>query len=249
MILAERHPAEAVVDRRVVLDLDDHVAVLLPQVPRALLALEFVHEHPDARPIEEVFEVGGRGAAMHAREVAARRLDRRRQLHGVDVAGLDLGLHEEVPDAAEDARQDAEDADLGLVHDRLIPLADRAEVGADANAFHGEEPARVVRQAQRRAAEAPSAELRKRHPRDAHVPARPLPVQPLLDLAHRQVMPVGGDCGAEYPSAALRRGSMVDVMRESRRGSRPTSGSIASCRTACSPGTPSPFRGRSSSCG
>ena len=63
------------------------------------------------------------GPLVHASVVAEGGLDGRRELHTADVARLLLRLEAEVQHPADPPGQDAEDADLGLLDDRLVRRA------------------------------------------------------------------------------------------------------------------------------
>ena len=73
---------------------------------------------------------------MAARVVAAGRLDRRGELDATDCPGLGLGLHEELEDAVAAGDEEAEDPDLGLGDDRLLPAS---PVSVDIDPDDGEE--------------------------------------------------------------------------------------------------------------
>ena len=184
--LPERQPVEVVVQRDVVAGLHDDVPVPLAQEEEPLLGLKLIHQYAIDAALQEEVEVARALAAVHTRVVAARRLDRRRQLDQVDVARLHLGLEQEVQDAVEALGQDAEDADLGLVDDRLLEAEGSGEVAPGADPLHPEEVPGFVRQVARVRLEAPSAQRRERDPFDV-APLRPAPlVQPAAG---------GGDVG------------------------------------------------------
>ena len=81
-------------------------------------------------------------------------------------------------DAIKALGQDAQDADLGLVDDRLLEAERSGEVAPGPDPLHPEEVAGFVRQVTRVRLEAPSAQRRERDPFDV-APLRPAPlVQP-----------------------------------------------------------------------
>ncbi|CAM5531453.1 hypothetical protein SVIOM74S_02581 [Streptomyces violarus] len=119
--LTQRQPVEVLVQRDLVEHLDDHVAVALAVEPGALFGLEHIGDHLPFGGVAEVLQVRDGLAAVHPRVVAAGGLDRRGELESAGVARLELGLDEAVQDPVALLHQEAEDAHLGLVHDRLGP--------------------------------------------------------------------------------------------------------------------------------
>ena len=184
--LPERQPVEVVMQRDVLAGLHDDVPVPLPQEEEPLLGLELIHEDAVLAGRQEEVEIPWALAAVHARVVAARRLDRRRQLDQVDVARLHLGLEQKVQHPVEALGQDAEDADLGLVDDRLLEAEGSGEVAPGADPLHPEEVPGFVRQVTRVRLEAPSSQRRERDPFD---------VAPLLPAPLVQPAASGGDVG------------------------------------------------------
>ena len=57
---------------------------------------------------------------MHLHEVALRRLDGRRDLDLIHVAGFNLGLHQKIQDAIKFLADDSKISDLILQDDRLL---------------------------------------------------------------------------------------------------------------------------------
>ena len=169
---------EVVVERDVLAGLHDDVPVPLAQEEEPLLGLELIHQHAIDAALQEEVEIPRALAAVHAGVVAPCRLDRRRQLNQIDVARLHLGLEQKVQDAIEALGQDAQDADLGLVDDRLLEAQGGREVAPGADSLHPEEVPGVVDQVTRVRLEAPSSQRRERDPFDV-APLRPAPlVQP-----------------------------------------------------------------------
>ncbi|KAF5032385.1 hypothetical protein DSECCO2_617840 [anaerobic digester metagenome] len=194
--LAEGQPAEVLVDRHLVVDRDHHVAVALAQKARALLGLELVQEHAGPARLGEVFEVARGLPAVDAGIVAARGLDRGRELEHVDVAGLHLGLHEEVEHAVDLPGEQAQDAHLGLVDDGLVPGGDGAAAGLHADAFDGEEFSGAVSQAQGILEIGPLVEGGQRHAPDREPVAAVLGREPVEHGVH-----VGEDAGKRAAGA------------------------------------------------
>lgn len=71
---------------------------------------------------QEVLDEGGGSAVVAAPVVALGGLDRRGGLHDADVAGLRLGLDEEVGGVPAWPDEEAEDSDLGLIDQRLVEM-------------------------------------------------------------------------------------------------------------------------------
>ena len=173
-------------ERDVLAGLHDDVPVPLAQEEEPLLGLELIHEYAIHAALQEEVEVARTLTAVHARVVAARRLDRRRQLDEVDVARLHLGLEQKVQDAVKPFGQDAQHADLGLVDDRLLEAEGSGEVAPGADPLHPEEMSRVVYEVTGVRLEAPSPQSLERDPFD---------VAPLRAAALVQPAAGGGDVG------------------------------------------------------
>jgi hypothetical protein len=150
----------------VLLHLHDEVPVALAQEPRPLLGLQDVEQHVARSRAVDVLDVAHRVATVHAEDVAARRLDRRRQLRLPEVAGLDLGLDERVHDAVDLPHEQGEEPDLRLQQDRLRPLAPPPVVRRDGQPLDREEPAGIVPDRSVRAVEAPVLKVGERGPLD-----------------------------------------------------------------------------------
>ena len=173
-------------ERDVLAGLHDDVPVPLAQEEEPLLGLELIHEDAVDAALQEEVEVARALAAVHAGVVTPCRLDRRRQLNQVDVARLHLGLEQKVQDAIEALGQDAQDADLGLVDDRLLEAEGGGEVAPGPDPLHAEEVPGFVRQVARVRLETPSPQVRERNPFDMAA----LRAAPLVQPAAR-----GGDVG------------------------------------------------------
>ncbi len=85
--------------------------------------------------------------------IAARRLHCWRELHHVDIARFHFDLHEKIKDAVELFGQDSQNADFGLVDDRLRPLVDWAKISFNPNPLDGEKLAARMNQVSRRVLE------------------------------------------------------------------------------------------------
>ena len=97
----------------------DDVAVSLAEKAGGLLGLYLIDDDLVLLCVNEVVEVCGTCAAVLLREVGFCRLDGRRKLDFVDVARLDLRLHQIVHFAVYALADDAEIADLVLEDDGL----------------------------------------------------------------------------------------------------------------------------------
>ena len=106
--------------RHIITRHNHHVPVALSQETRGLLGLYLIDYNVVLLRIGEVVKVGWRLASMQPHEVAARRLRRRRYLHLVYVARLNLCLHEEVHDTIELLANDTEEANFILDYDGLL---------------------------------------------------------------------------------------------------------------------------------
>lgn len=192
--LAEREPAEVVVPGDVLGGLDHHVPVALVQEVRAVFGLQEVDQDVGAAGPGEVLEVADGRTTVCLGVVAAGRLHGRRQLHRVDVAGLHLGLHQEVQDAAELPDQDAQGADLGLDDDRPGIARGGAVAVLGAQPLDGEEPAAAVAQVPGAGLAVPLVEGVEGDPGDLEVACAALGV-PGAEVAEREVRTVLGGEG------------------------------------------------------
>ena len=108
-------------------------------------------------------------------------LHRRRELHYIDVSGLHLRLHQKVPGSFDDFRQQAEDSDLRLHDNRLVPSLDPADIRRDVEALDREIATLGVNKVLRAAFKAPLVELAERNLFDSETVARPPSIKPLDD--------------------------------------------------------------------
>ena len=117
--LRHRHPHMRRQDFHVLVHFDDDVAVALAEEARRLLGLYLIDDDLVFSCVDEVVEIRRLCAAVLLGEVGFCRLNGRGKLDFVDVARLDLRLHQVVHLAAHASADDAEVADLVLEKDRL----------------------------------------------------------------------------------------------------------------------------------
>jgi hypothetical protein len=147
-----------------------------------------------------VFEVFDPRAAVHPGVVAAGGLHGGRELEQPVVARFHLRLHQEVQDAVDLLGQNAEQADLRLHDDRLLPVL---SVVVHPHALDAEEPAGVVREVAGARFHGPAVHLGEGDP--AHLEAvRPAASgEPRREVLGAQAGP-GGDRG-QGPGESLRQ--------------------------------------------
>ena len=146
---------------------------------RPLLGLELVNDDRPFGAAFKIFIVQGQLPPVHLGVIAPGRLQRRRELHQVDIARLHFCLHEKVQHPVKPPGDDAQDADLGLADNRLLPGQLLRVIGVHRNAVDGEKFPRHVRQVAGDLVKGPVFERGERDLPDRAGTAGGLPGKPL----------------------------------------------------------------------
>ena len=166
--LAQRQPPEVLADVNLLVDTDYDVTVALPEEPGTLLALQLVEHYLILPCAPEIVEIRRTFPAVDARVVAACRLERRRELHAIYVARLDLRLQKEIKHPVDFLAYYAKTSDLGLVDDGLPPSRYAILVLVDVDTLYREELPGLMAKVAGRGVEAPTLQLRERNLLDLH---------------------------------------------------------------------------------
>jgi hypothetical protein len=182
LYLSKRQPPEVLANRNIILNTYDDISVPFPEEASALFTLELIKNYLLRLGVFEIVKISWTLPSVNTRVVAPGRLQRRRKLNTVHIAGLNLGLEKEIQYSIELLADNSKVANFGLIDNWLFPLKNPILILVDVDADNRKELSRLVTEIPGFLVKVPPFHFRERDLSDIHLNFTIPPFNPRQDL-------------------------------------------------------------------